>query len=243
MAAINKIPQHVAFIMDGNGRWARKRGLARVLGHEKGVNTIREIARVARELKIKYLTLYAFSKENWARPKREIDFLMKLLSNYLDSELEEMMSNHIRFNTIGKVEELPASIQEKIRRNVRQTEKNRDLLLTLALSYSSRVEITDAAKRLCEQVKSGRLQLEEINEDRLSRELYTAGIPDPDLLIRTSGELRISNFLLWQISYTEIYVSEKYWPDFRKEDFIEAVRDYQKRERRFGRTETGRLAK
>lgn len=243
MAAINKIPQHVAIIMDGNGRWARKRGLARVLGHEKGVNTIREIARVARELKIKYLTLYAFSKENWARPKREIDFLMKLLSNYLDSELEEMMSNHIRFNTIGKVEELPASIQEKIRRNVRQTEKNRDLLLTLALSYSSRVEITDAAKRLCEQVKSGRLQLEEINEDRLSRELYTAGIPDPDLLIRTSGELRISNFLLWQISYTEIYVSEKYWPDFRKEDFIEAVRDYQKRERRFGRTETGRLAK
>lgn len=243
MTAPDKIPQHVAIIMDGNGRWARKRGFARMLGHQKGVDTIREIVRTAREFKIKYLTLYAFSKENWARPQREIDFLMRLLSQYLDSELEEMMTNHIRFNVIGRMEELPAEIQEKIRRNMKQTENNRDLLLTLALSYSSRVEITEAARRLCEQVKSGRLQIEEIDEAHLAGALYTAGIPDPDLLIRTSGELRVSNFLLWQISYAEIYVTEKYWPDFQKADFAEAIRDYQKRERRFGQTETSQLLK
>lgn len=229
--------------MDGNGRWAEEHGFARILGHQNGVDTIREIVRAARELKIKYLTLYAFSKENWARPKREVDFLMNLLSQYLDSELEEMETNDIRFNAIGKLEELPSEVREKIKRNMAQTEKNQGLLLTLALSYSSRIEMTDAAKRLCEQVKSGRLQVEEITEARFASELYTAGIPDPDLLIRTSGELRISNFLLWQISYTEIYVSDKYWPDFRKEDFAEAIREYQKRERRFGRAEATKMTK
>jgi len=243
MENTNSFPRHVAIIMDGNGRWAEEKGFARILGHQKGVDTIREIVRTARELKIKYLTLYAFSKENWARPKREIDFLMTLLSQYLDSELKEMETNHIRFNAIGKIQDLPKEVQEKIKRNIDRTEKNEGLLLTLALSYSSRVEITDAVKRLCEQVKSGRLKVEEITEDHLSRELYTAGIPDPDLLIRTSGELRVSNFLLWQISYTEIYVSDKYWPEFRKEDFLEAIRDYQKRERRFGRAETTKSVK
>ena len=229
--------------MDGNGRWAEERSFARILGHQRGVDTIREIVRAARELKIKYLTLYAFSKENWARPKREIDFLMNLLSQYLDSELKELETNHVRFNAIGKIEDLPIQVQEKLKRNISRTQKNDGLLLTLALSYSSRVEITDAVKRLCEQVKLGKLKTEEITEDHLSKELYTAGIPDPDLLIRTSGELRVSNFLLWQISYTEIYVSNKYWPDFRKEDFIEAILDYQKRERRFGRSEAIKLSK
>ena len=243
MDNLNNLPQHVAIIMDGNGRWAEDRGFARILGHQRGVDTIREIVRAARELKIKYLTLYAFSKENWARPKREVDFLMSLLGQYLDSELKDMETNQIRFNAIGKLEDLPDNVREKVKRNVAKTERNQGLLLTLALSYSSRVEITDAAKRLCEQVKQGRLQVEEITEAHFTRELYTAGIPDPDLLIRTSGELRISNFLLWQISYTEIYVSEKYWPDFRKEDFLEAVREYQKRERRFGRSEATKLMK
>ncbi|MBI4395357.1 MAG: isoprenyl transferase [Candidatus Omnitrophica bacterium] len=241
MDATNKIPRHVAIIMDGNGRWAKKQGLARILGHQRGVETIREIVRTSREIGIKYLTLYAFSKENWARPKREVDFLMNLLGEYLDSELEEMKTSQIRFNVIGKSEDLPSQIQSKIKRNMEETEKNTGLLLTLALSYSSRVEITDAVKSLCEQVKKGHLQINEITEGHVARELYTAEIPDPDLLIRTSGELRVSNFLLWQISYTEIYVSEKYWPDFKKEDFLEAVQEYQKRERRFGRSETSML--
>ncbi len=239
----NKLPEHVAIIMDGNGRWARERGFARIHGHQTGVDTIRNIVRSARQIGIKYLTLYAFSKENWARPQREIDFLMNLLARYLDSELQELMENQVRFNTIGRLEELPRAIQEKIQRNVQQTEKNKGLLLTLALSYSSRIEITDAAKRLCEQVKAGTLNVEDITEVHLANQLYTAGIPDPDLLIRTSGELRVSNFLLWQISYTEIYVSPKYWPDFRHEDFLEAIKAYQKRERRFGRTETTSAAK
>ncbi len=238
MVNINKLPEHVAIIMDGNGRWARERGFARIHGHQTGVDTIRNIVRSAREIGIKYLTLYAFSKENWARPKREIDFLMNLLSQYLDLELKELIENQVRFNAIGRLEELPEMIQEKIKRNMKQTEKNKGLLLTLALSYSSRVEITDAVKKLCEQVKSGKLRIEDITEDHLTKQLYTAGIPDPDLLIRTSGELRVSNFLLWQISYTEIYVSQKYWPDFHHQDFLEAIYAYQKRERRFGRTET-----
>ena len=243
MDNLNNLPQHVAIIMDGNGRWAEERGFARILGHQNGVDTIREIVRAARELKIKYLTLYAFSKENWARPKREVNFLMNLLGQYLDSELKELETNQVRFNAIGRIEDLPNEIQAKVRRNMSKTEKNQGLFLTLALSYSSRIEITDAVKRLCEQVKQGRLQVEEITEAHLASELYTAGIPDPDLLIRTSGELRVSNFLLWQISYTEIYVSEKYWPDFHKEDFLEAIREYQKRERRFGRSETSKLVK
>ncbi|MBI4358785.1 MAG: isoprenyl transferase [Candidatus Omnitrophica bacterium] len=241
MEVTGNLPQHVAIIMDGNGRWAEERHLPRIHGHQKGVETIREIVRAAREFKIKYMTLYAFSKENWARPKKEVDFLMRLLGAYLDSELKELETNQVRFNVIGRMDELPKGVQEKIRRNMQRTEHNRGLFLTLALSYSSRVEITDAAKRLCRDVHEGRLRLEEITEDRFQDALYTRGIPDPDLLIRTSGELRVSNFLLWQISYTEIYVSDKYWPDFKKEDFLEAIQEYQKRERRFGMTERVKL--
>lgn len=240
---INKLPEHIAIIMDGNGRWAKERGFARIHGHQTGVDTIRQIVRAARKIGVKYLTLYAFSKENWARPQHEIDFLMNLLAQYLDKELEEMNQNQIRFQAIGQLGDLPQTIQEKIKRNIRETEKNQGLILTLALSYSSRLEITDAAKRLCEQVKQGRLKIEDITESHLANQLYTAGIPDPDLLIRTSGELRVSNFLLWQISYTEIYVSQKYWPDFKEEDFLEAISAYQKRERRFGRTEKANAAK
>ncbi|MBI4367929.1 MAG: isoprenyl transferase [Candidatus Omnitrophica bacterium] len=237
MAATGNIPQHVAIIMDGNGRWAQERGLLRVQGHQQGVETIREIIQAARELKIRFLTLYAFSKENWARPRPEVDFLMKLLSQYLDSELQELEKGGVKFNVIGRIDQLPKEIQEKIKRNIKQSEHNRDLVLTLALNYSSRIEITDAARCLCESVKAGRLEVSEIDESHLAKALYTRDMPDPDLLIRTSGELRISNFLLWQISYSEIYVSEKYWPDFKREDFLKAIQEYQKRERRFGRTE------
>ena len=237
MASTSKIPRHVAIIMDGNGRWAKKHGLARIFGHQKGVDTIRETVRTARELGIQYLTLYAFSKENWARPKHEVDALMRLLSDYLDLEIKELDENSVRFNVIGRIEELPIDIQKKIQRNVAQTSKNKGLTLTLALSYSSRIEIMDAAKRLCEEMAKGQLKIDDINETRFADQLYTSGMPDPDLLIRTSGEMRVSNFLLWQISYAEIYVTEKLWPDFRKEDFIQAIGAYQKRERRFGRSE------
>ena len=204
MDTVNKVPEHVAIIMDGNGRWAKKQGLARILGHQKGVGTIREIVQAAQDWGVKYLTLYAFSRENWARPKREVDFLMGLLSGYLDSELEGLKRNSVRFNVIGKIEELPPEIQKKIARNIKEMERGQGLTLTLALNYSSRVEIADAARRLCEKVNSGALKPEEISESHVERELYTAGMPDPELLIRTSGELRVSNFLLWQISYTEI---------------------------------------
>ena len=238
MQATSNLPRHVAIIMDGNGRWAKERGLARIQGHQKGMETIRAIVRTARELGIQYLTLYAFSKENWARPKAEVNFLMNLLSQYLDSELNELNENQIRFNVIGRLEDLPPAIQGTIKRNIKLTQNNKGLVLTLALSYSSRIEIVNAAKRLCEKVTSGNLKIEEINEAIFSKELSTAGMPDPDLLIRTSGELRISNFLLWQISYTEIYVSDKYWPDFAKQDFLNAIKDFQKRERRYGRAET-----
>ena len=236
------LPRHIAIIMDGNGRWAKERGLPRIQGHQKGVETIREIVRTSRQMNIQYLTLYAFSKENWARPKDEVGFLMELLSRYLESELAELRKNGIRFNVIGRITELPIKIQERIKHNVQKTQGNTEMVLTLALSYSSRVEIIDAVKRLCEKVKANKLTLDQVDEASFANELYTAGIPDPDLLIRTSGELRVSNFLLWQISYTEIYVSNKYWPDFHKEDFVEAIQDYQKRERRFGRTEAVRKA-
>ena len=242
MQATSNLPRHVAIIMDGNGRWAQERSLPRIRGHQKGMDTIRTIVRAARGLGIQYLTLYAFSKENWARPKPEVNFLMDLLSQYLDSELKELNENQVRFSVIGKLEDLPSAIQETIKRNIKLTQNNKGLVLTLALSYSSRIEITDAAKRLCERVKSGNLRIEDINEEMFSHELCTAGMPDPDLLIRTSGELRVSNFLLWQISYTEIYVSNKYWPDFTKEDFLNAVKDYQKRERRYGRAQTNEIA-
>jgi undecaprenyl diphosphate synthase len=230
-------PRHIAIIMDGNGRWATEKGLPRVRGHQAGVESIREVVRACGELGIRYLTLYAFSTENWARPKDEVNFLMNLLSEYLDRELKELSANDVKLRVIGKMGDLPDEVQQKIGRNLDATRNNTGLVLTLALSYSSRVEIVDAARRIAEKVSGAAMRLEDITPETFAQHLYTAGIPDPDLLIRTSGELRISNFLLWQLSYTEIYVTEKLWPDFRKEDLQEAIQEYTRRERRFGRTE------
>lgn len=235
---MDELPKHIAIIMDGNGRWALEKGLPRVQGHQAGVDSIRDIVRACGEIGIRYLTLYAFSTENWARPKEEVSFLMGLLSAYLDRELEEIKKNNIRFTPIGRVSDLPAEIQKKINRNVEETRKNTGLRLMLALSYSSRLELVDAVKTIAGKVRSGELALDQITPETVSDHLYTAGVPDPDLLIRTSGEMRISNFLLWQLSYTEIYVTEKLWPDFRRPDLLAAIEAYQKRERRFGRTET-----
>ncbi len=229
-------PAHVAIIMDGNGRWAKARGLPRIRGHQIGVERVEEIIQAAPDLGIRYLTLYAFSKENWQRPREEVSFLMGLLAKYLDQKLEEMKRNNVIFNTIGHIEDLPSIIRQKIIRNKEETCKNTGLTVTFAFSYSARVEITDACRKIAEEAANGKLQLSEINEAVVSARLYTASLPDPDLLIRTSGEMRISNFLLWQISYAEIYVTEKYWPDFNRDELVKAVQVYQTRERRFGKT-------
>jgi undecaprenyl diphosphate synthase len=235
---MEELPKHIAIIMDGNGRWALEKNLPRVQGHQAGVDSIRDIVRACGEIGIRYLTLYAFSTENWARPKDEVSFLMGLLSAYLDRELEEIKKNNIRFTPIGRIADLPAEIQKKIARNVEETRENTGMRLMLALSYSSRLELVDAVKAIAGKVRSGELALDQITPETLSDHLYTAGVPDPDLLIRTSGEMRISNFLLWQLSYTEIYVTEKLWPDFRRPDLMVAIKAYQGRERRFGRTDT-----
>jgi len=233
------IPLHVAIIMDGNGRWARERKLLRVQGHEKGVESIRDIVKACGDLGIKFLTLYAFSTENWERPKDEVSFLMGLLSRYLDREREVFLKNGMRFNVIGRLLDLPEDVQKKIERLKKDTEANEKLTVTFALSYSSRVEITEAVRNIARQVREGALDPEAITSGTVDANLYTRGLPDPDLLIRTSGEMRLSNFLLWQCSYTELYVTEKRWPDFRRGDLEKAVEEYSKRERRFGRTETG----
>lgn len=229
-------PRHVAIIMDGNGRWAEKRGLPRVRGHEVGVERVEEIIRTAPEFGIQYLTLYAFSRENWQRPKTEVTFLMELLSKYLDQKLKEMKENNIIFNTIGRLMDLPVKIQEKIARGMAETKKNTGLVVTFAFSYSARLEITEACQKIARQVLDGTLKPEAITETTIADALYTKGLPDPDLLVRTSGEMRVSNFLLWQISYSELYVTEKFWPEFTKDELQKAVLAYQKRERRFGLT-------
>lgn len=234
------IPKHVAIIMDGNGRWAQSRGLPRLRGHQQGVERIRDILEAALDFGIGYLTLYAFSKENWVRPKEEVDFLMNLLSLYLDGELPGLKKNQIRFNVIGRREDLPPEVRKKIERNMTETRDFHRLVLTLALSYSGRVEIVEACRKIAEKVKAGALEVNSIDESTVAQSLYSPEIPDPDLLIRTSGELRVSNFLLWQISYAEIYVTEKFWPDFGKEEFRKAIEAYQKRKRRFGFVETPR---
>ena len=234
---MNTPPQHVAIIMDGNGRWAKHRGLPRIRGHEEGGRRVEEIIRVAPSLGVKHLTLYAFSKENWQRPKPEIDFLMGLLSDYLDRRLEDMKKNNLVFSAIGRLEDLPSAIQKKIERNMRESRSNTGLHLTFAFSYSSRLEIADACRKIAAKVADRKLSLDQINEQTVSDHLYTAGTPDPDLLVRTSGEMRISNFLLWQISYAELYVTKKFWPEFTAEEFEKAVLAYRRRERRFGRSE------
>ncbi len=231
-----KLPLHVAIIMDGNGRWARQRTLNRIRGHEEGAESVREIVRISREIGIRWLTLYAFSEENWRRPKLEINALMSLLKRFLKAELNEMLENGIRFQTIGRISRLPEGIQQTIQATTAATSKNEDMVLTLALSYGGRQELTDAIKGIARRIESGDLRPTDINERLVSEALYTSGMPDPDLLIRTSGEYRVSNFLLWQLAYTEIYISPTLWPDFRKAEYLRALENYQRRERRFGAT-------
>jgi undecaprenyl diphosphate synthase len=222
--------------MDGNGRWAKKRSLNRIRGHREGAESVRNIVRACREIGIEVLTLYAFSTENWQRPRQEISALMSLLKGFLRSELAEMMENGIRLNTIGQIERFPDHVLTVLRQVMDETRKNSGMILNLALSYGGRDEIVAAARKVVAEVQAGRLQAEEITKEVFSKYLYTEGMPEPDLLIRTSGEMRISNFLLWQIAYTEIYVTDTLWPDFRREELIQILHDYQKRERRFGVT-------
>lgn len=231
-----KLPIHVAAIMDGNGRWAKKRALNRVKGHEEGTKSVRVIVRTSRNLGIKYLTLYAFSEENWKRPKHEIAALMGILKRFLKSELSEMLENGIRLMAIGDIDKLPDDARKILDSTIEKTSVNKEMTLTLALSYGSRQEISRAVKKIASRVREGDIELDDITDDIINENLYTAGIPEPDLLIRTSGEYRISNFLLWQIAYSEIYITPTLWPDFREEEYIRALADFQKRERRFGAT-------
>jgi undecaprenyl diphosphate synthase len=229
-----RLPQHVAIIMDGNGRWAARRGKPRVVGHRIGVDSVRETVETSARLGIKALTLYAFSVENWKRPHYEIATLMSLLKEFLRKELDLIKRNNIRFITIGRTEELDRSVRRELLYAKRETASNTGMVMNVALNYGGRTEVIDACRRLCsEYIKSGR-NPEEIDEHAINRHLYTADLPDPDLLIRTSGEMRLSNFLLWQIAYTEIYVTDTLWPDFRRADLFEAIIEYQKRERRYG---------
>ncbi len=233
---LNRLPVHVAVIMDGNGRWAKKRQLNRVRGHEAGTKAVRAVVETSRELGIRWLTLYAFSEENWSRSDSEISALMRLLRRFIEDELPEMMRRGIRLQTIGRTEKLPEKTREALYDAMAQTRLNRDMVLTLALSYGGRQEITDALRKIAEKVERGSLASTQITGELITEHLYTAGMPEPDLLIRTSGECRISNFLLWQIAYTEIFITETLWPDFRKEDYVSALVEFQGRERRFGKT-------
>ena len=234
-SASGRLPLHVAIIMDGNGRWARKRLLNRVRGHEQGAEAVRRIVRASRELGIRFLTLYAFSTENWARPAAEVGALMTLLERFLASEAPQMMENNIRLRIIGEPERLPAATRGAVERVCRQTAHNDGMTLVLALSYGGRGEITAMARDLARQVAGGELSADQIDEKLVATRLFTAGIPDPDLLIRTSGEMRISNFLLWQIAYSEIFFTDTLWPDFSVEEFTAILNAFKRRERRFGR--------
>lgn len=231
----NNLPKHIAVIMDGNGRWAKGKGAARIFGHRNAIQAVKDVTEGCGELGVKYLTLYAFSTENWGRPKEEVDGLMELLVNTLQKEINSLHENHVKLKTIGDISHLPKNCQNNLQEAVEATKNNSGLTLLLALSYSGRWEIVKAVKKIMEEVKQGKMAAEEMNEESFSQYLQTANIPDPELLIRTSGEMRISNFLLWQIAYTELYISQTLWPDFRKEDLYEAICAYQKRERRFGK--------
>lgn len=233
---INKLPSHVAIIMDGNGRWARQRGLDRIFGHQQGVNALREVIEAAAEIGIKYLTCYAFSTENWGRPDEEVSALMGIMVQSLIKETDTLTKNNIRLIAIGDVDRLADDVRNRLNETIKLTSVSTGLNLVVALSYSSRWEITEAAKKMSADVKKGILLTENISEENFEKYLTTYGIPDPELMIRTSGELRISNFLLWQLAYTELYFTEKLWPDFGKDDFYTAIIDFQKRERRFGKT-------
>jgi undecaprenyl diphosphate synthase len=231
------LPRHIAIIMDGNGRWAEKQLLNRIAGHRMGIKRAKEVIRCCRELGIQALTLYAFSTENWSRPKKEVKALMMLLKRFLQAEGKDLVKNNIQLNTIGNIEDLPKDVSDVLKEFMKKTKNNSGMILNAALSYSGRNEIIWAVKKISEDVKQGKLTTRQINEDVFSRYLFTSGVPDPDLLIRTSGELRISNFLLWQMAYTEIYVTNILWPDFTKKDLMNAIEDYQRRERRFGLTQ------
>ncbi len=228
------LPTHVAIIMDGNGRWAKQRHLPRVEGHRNGVESVRTIVRAAGEVGIKYLTLYAFSVENWNRPKDEVDTLMKYLARFLKNEIGELNKNNVRLEAIGQIYRLPEFVQEQLRKTQAALEKNNGLTLILALSYGGRTELIEAVRAIAQKAKDGKLEPAEINEQLISQHLYTRHYPDPDLLIRTSGEMRVSNFLLWQISYAELVVTSTLWPDFRRAQFFEALEEYTHRHRRFG---------
>jgi undecaprenyl diphosphate synthase len=227
----SRIPRHIAVIMDGNGRWAKKRNLLRIEGHRAGAKSVGEAVESCARLGIKYLTLYAFSKENWKRPKKEVATLWKLLEDYLKREDKKLVKNKFRLRVIGQIEDIPARVQRELERVEKKTENNDRLTIVLALNYGGRTEIVDGVKRILAEEK---IDIQTLNEEKFSHYLYTADIPDPDLVIRTSGELRISNFLLWQIAYSEIWITEEYWPDFRRKHMLQALLDYQKRERRYG---------
>jgi undecaprenyl diphosphate synthase len=240
---IDKLPLHVAIIMDGNGRWAIQHGKDRIFGHQQGVESVRNIIEAAAELGIKYLTLYAFSTENWGRPDDEVSALMDIMVQSLNNETDTLLKNNIRLTAIGDLGRLAEDVRARLFETIEVTSGSNGLNLVIALSYSSRWEITEAAKRIASDLNRGILKYESVNEELFEKYLKTQGIPDPDLMIRTSGELRISNFLLWQLAYAELYFTEKLWPDFGKEDFYNAIIDFQKRERRFGKTREQGLEK
>jgi len=231
------MPGHIAIIMDGNGRWARMRGLPRIAGHREGIKSVREIVTFCREVGIEVLTIYAFSAENWKRPELEVKALMMFLEEYLQRELKTLMDNNIRFMTIGQTDKLPGSVKKWIEKVEKKTEHNTSMILNIALSYGGRTEIVDAILRIMNDITNGAIKPENIDSKLFSNYLYTKGLPDPDLMIRTSGETRISNFLLWQIAYAELYFTKTLWPDFRRHDLLLAILDYQHRERRFGMIE------
>ncbi len=234
----DRLPIHIAIIMDGNGRWATRRGLPRAMGHRAGVESLREIVKACSSLGIKYLTVYAFSTENWKRPAEEVNILMDLLVEYLEKEIHELHENNVRIKAIGRIDELPKKAREALYRDEEYTRKNSGLTLNLALNYGGRNEIVEAVKRIGREIAGDKLNPDEVTEEVIAGYLYTAGIPDPDLLIRPSGELRISNFLLWQAAYSEFWYSPVLWPDFRKVHLLEAIVDYQRRQRRFGGLKT-----
>lgn len=233
---LTKLPKHVAIIMDGNGRWAKKQGLSRIFGHNKGIEAVKNVTEATTELGIPYLTLYAFSTENWNRPQDEIDALMNLLVDIINKELPTLIKNNIKLNAIGNLTQLPNNVYEKLIEGIKETSNNSRLTLTLALSYSSRWEIKDMIQNIAKKIKNNELQPEEIDENIIQQSLNSYPLPDPDLLIRTSGEFRLSNYLLYQLAYTELYFTPTLWPDFTKEEYYKAIIDYQKRERRFGKT-------
>ena len=235
---MNAVPKHVAIIMDGNGRWAQSRNLDRTQGHIEGVKRVEDISEIAYEMGVKVLTLFTFSTENWSRPESEVSILMQILANSLRKKITKLKETNMKFQTIGRRDPIPKSVLDAIDNVVEETKHNTGLVLNLALNYGSRIEIVEAIKSIASQVRDNKLNPEGISEAHVSNALYTKGLPDPDLLIRTSGEKRISNFLLWQLSYAEFYFTEKYWPEFDKEEFRKAILEYQNRERRFGHSET-----